>query len=185
MWSRHQQTTAETHPYNLVVELGADFNQGRYVDPDNLARHRELKGDATLGEIVFLFNAPLVETNRLQVVGPAHMPAQVDIQPYPLNAEYIDEVRGIAETVLGGLGALPIAGESLDLTLAKLGAVAHEVGSLRMSGTEAGVVDTDLKFLSYENLYACDNSVLPSSPAANPSLTLAALSLRLAQHLTS
>jgi choline dehydrogenase-like flavoprotein len=41
-----------------------------------------------------------------------------------------------------------------------------------------GVVDADLKFLAHDNLYACDNSVLPSSHAANPPLTLAALSHR-------
>jgi choline dehydrogenase-like flavoprotein len=45
------------------------------------------------------------------------------------------------------------------------------------------VVDADLRFAEYENLYACDNSVLPTSPAANPTLTLAALALRLAAHL--
>ena len=46
-----------------------------------------------------------------------------------------------------------------------------------------GVVDTDLKFHAYDNLYACDLSVFPASPAANPTLTLAALSLRLARRL--
>jgi choline dehydrogenase-like flavoprotein len=49
-----------------------------------------------------------------------------------------------------------------------------------MAGDGSGVVDANLKFLAYDNLYACDNSVFPTSPAANPSLTLAALALRLA-----
>ena len=53
-----------------------------------------------------------------------------------------------------------------------------------MSDDGSGVVDAELKFHAYDNLYACDNSVFASSPAANPSLTLAALALRLAQHLT-
>ena len=184
VWSRHRDTAVDRHPYNLVVELGADFNQGRYVDPDNLARHRQEKADATLAEIVFLFNAPLVETNRLRVVGPSYLPVEVDVQPYPLPAGVLDEARDVAATVLGGLGAQPIENETLDLVPAKLGGVAHEVGTLRMSGTGSGVVDADLKFHAYDNLYACDNSVFASSPAANPSLTLAALSLRLAQHLT-
>ena len=47
------------------------------------------------------------------------------------------------------------------------------------------VVDTDLKFHEYNNLYACDLSVFPTSPAANPTLTLAALAMRLADHLSS
>jgi choline dehydrogenase-like flavoprotein len=45
------------------------------------------------------------------------------------------------------------------------------------------VVDTDLKFEEYDNLYVADLSVWPFIPAANPALTLAALSLRLADTL--
>ena len=41
------------------------------------------------------------------------------------------------------------------------------------------------RVLNYENLFVCDNSVFPASPAANPSLTLAVLALRLADHLKS
>jgi choline dehydrogenase-like flavoprotein len=67
---------------------------------------------------------------------------------------------------------------------ALLGAVAHEVGTLRVTDDGTGVVDHNLRFLGYDNLYACDNSVFPSSPAANPTLALTALALRLAKHLT-
>jgi choline dehydrogenase-like flavoprotein len=57
------------------------------------------------------------------------------------------------------------------------------MGSDPSGGYRDGVVDTDLKFLAYDNLYACDLSVFPTSPAANPTLALAALALRLADHL--
>ena len=183
VWSRHRDTSADSHSYNVVLELGADFNQGRYIDPDNLRRHREQKGDATLAEVVFLFHTPLVVANRVSLAGPPHLPVRVDVRPAPLPGALQDEVRGIGKHLLDGFGAQAIVGENLDLTAAKLGGVAHEVGTLRMSDAGAGVVDADLRFLAYENLYACDNSVFPTSPAANPTLTLAALSLRLARHL--
>ncbi|MFI6675891.1 GMC oxidoreductase [Kribbella sp. NPDC050470] len=64
-----------------------------------------------------------------------------------------------------------------------MGSVSHEVGILRMAGDGGGVVDENLRFLECDNIHACDNSVFPTSPAANPSLTLAGLSLRLACHL--
>ena len=47
------------------------------------------------------------------------------------------------------------------------------------------MVDEDLKFEAYDNLYVCDPSVYPHIPAANPSLTLVALAFRLAGHLAS
>jgi len=83
------------------------------------------------------------------------------------------------------LGGIELAGEDLSLKRAGMGGVAHEVGTLRLAENAAGVVDTDLKFLSYTNLYACDLSVFPTSPAANPTLTLCALAIRLADHLKS
>jgi len=44
-------------------------------------------------------------------------------------------------------------------------------------------VDTNLKFEGYDNLYCADPSIWPFIPAANPALTLAALSQRLAKIL--
>ena len=40
--------------------------------------------------------------------------------------------------------------------------------------------DRPVRFEADDNLYACDVSVFPFIPAADPALTLAALSLRLA-----
>lgn len=78
------------------------------------------------------------------------------------------------------------------LSLLGAGIFAHEVGTMRMDAPPApgesnveGVVDTDLLVHGFDNLYVCDLSVFPYSPEANPALTLAALSLRLADHLDS
>lgn len=59
----------------------------------------------------------------------------------------------------------------------------HIAGSLRMGGREIGVIDENLRFHEYSNLFACDLSIFPDIPAANPSLTLAALAIRLGNHL--
>jgi choline dehydrogenase-like flavoprotein len=47
------------------------------------------------------------------------------------------------------------------------------------------VVDANLKAHDLDNLYIADASVLPTSAAVNPSLTVAALALRLGQHLNA
>jgi choline dehydrogenase-like flavoprotein len=46
-----------------------------------------------------------------------------------------------------------------------------------------GVVDENLRMNGVKNLYVCDLSVFPVSPAANPTLTLVALAQRLSDHL--
>jgi choline dehydrogenase-like flavoprotein len=48
-----------------------------------------------------------------------------------------------------------------------------------------GVVDADCKVHGIANLYVAGSSVFPSSGHANPTLTIVALALRLAQHLRS
>ena len=58
---------------------------------------------------------------------------------------------------------------------------AHTIGTCRM-GADArdAVVDPEGRSFDVPNLWICDNSVFPSSLAANPALTIMALSLRTA-----
>jgi choline dehydrogenase-like flavoprotein len=183
--SQHRQASLDAHPYNMVLELGADFNQGRYIDDDILARHQREKGNTMFCELVFLFNSHLQDGNRLSQIGPSFAKPLISMFPSPSADPFWGEINAFKDQILGLLGGIEIAGEDLSLKRAGLGGVAHEVGSLRLSDDGSGVVDTDLKFLSYANLYACDLSVFPSSPAANPTLTLCALAIRLADHLKS
>jgi choline dehydrogenase-like flavoprotein len=60
----------------------------------------------------------------------------------------------------------------------------HWLGATRLSATPSdGCVDPDLKYHELENLYVLSTSVFPSASSANPTLTLAALALRLGDHL--
>jgi choline dehydrogenase-like flavoprotein len=185
---QHPQATTDQHAFDIVVELGAELNQGRYIDPDHLAQDANIRNGYMLCEIVFQYYSELLGGNYLTTVGqdPAN-PVQLYMAPATPSPALLAEADGIAATVFQALGAEPVLGEdpSMALQVAAIGGVAHEVGTLRMTDGSAGVVDANLKFLAYDNLYACDNSVFPVSPAANPSLTLCALALRLARHLTS
>lgn len=46
------------------------------------------------------------------------------------------------------------------------------------------VVDEDLQVVGASGMYVCDMSVMPLSSSANPVRTLAALALRLSEHLS-
>lgn len=60
----------------------------------------------------------------------------------------------------------------------------HQCGTLRLGADPgASVVNPDLRAHDLDNLYIVDASVLPTSAAANPSLTVAALALRAGQHI--
>jgi choline dehydrogenase-like flavoprotein len=58
---------------------------------------------------------------------------------------------------------------------------AHTIGTCRMgSSANDAVVDSDCRTFDVPNLSICDNSVFPSALAANPALTIMAVSLRTA-----
>ena len=185
---QHRQADRASHPYNVVLELGADFNQGRFVDPDILEAHVSAKGENMLCQIVFMFNASLMDENVVQHESPFYERPRIRMRDSTAADGYLGEIDDLKNKVIEFLGGRPLKGTDLTLRRVGLGAVAHEVGTLRMgvqrNGVRRdGVVDANLRFLNYENLYGCDLSVFPSSPAANPSLTLVALALRLAEHL--
>ena len=60
----------------------------------------------------------------------------------------------------------------------------HHIGTTRMSNLPTeGVVDENLKVHSLDNLYVAGSSVFPTAGLANPTMTIIALSARLADHL--
>ena len=78
--------------------------------------------------------------------------------------------------------------EAPELSLLGFGKYAHEVGTMRIRTPETNsakdyVVNDDLQLSGYDNLYVCDLSIFPWSPSVNPSLTLAALAIHLANAL--
>jgi choline dehydrogenase-like flavoprotein len=60
----------------------------------------------------------------------------------------------------------------------------HHIGTARMAASpSSGVVDSNGKVFDVNNLYVAGSAAFPTSSQANPTLTIVALSLRLARHL--
>ena len=60
----------------------------------------------------------------------------------------------------------------------------HWLGATRMSDSpQTGCVDANLRHHDLQNLFVLSTSVFPSASSANPTMTLAALALRLGDHL--
>ncbi|MGI9590382.1 MAG: GMC oxidoreductase, partial [Myxococcota bacterium] len=61
---------------------------------------------------------------------------------------------------------------------------AHPAGTCRMGfGADSGVVDRHQRVFGVDNVYVSGACVFPTSGTANPTLTVVALTLRLAEHL--
>jgi choline dehydrogenase-like flavoprotein len=62
----------------------------------------------------------------------------------------------------------------------------HQLGTTRMAeGPSDGVVDPDCRVHGTRNLYMAGGSVMPTAGRANPTLTITALAIRLADHIKS
>ncbi|HZY20735.1 MAG TPA: GMC family oxidoreductase [Ramlibacter sp.] len=91
-----------------------------------------------------------------------------------------------AEMERTGVGRYEFNPETLEQDLMRYGAYGgHHIGTARM-GTrpETSVVDTDCRVHDVGNLYIAGSAVFPTSSQANPTLTIVALALRLADRLT-
>lgn len=109
----------------------------------------------------------------------AHYP-QLDYDPARLPAavtEHRQLVRDFGRSLLK-IG-LPAAAKAIPL-----GGTAHACGSLTMGADpQTSVVDSEGRVHGLDNLYVVDGSVLPRSSRANPSLTIYAWALRVAERL--
>ncbi|MDS0284528.1 GMC family oxidoreductase [Haloarcula onubensis] len=97
-------------------------------------------------------------------------------------AETMEYIRELQHDILDEMGAT-ILHES-DLSQPSI--ASHKLGTTRMgTDPETSVVTPSLRTHDLENLYVSSGSVFVTGGAMNPTLTIAALALRLADHLSS
>jgi len=83
-----------------------------------------------------------------------------------------------------GMGRMLLHVEDDGLWPSRVNGGSHHMGTTRMSDDpKRGVVDRHCRVHGMENLYVAGSSVFPTCGSANPTLTLLALALRLADHL--
>lgn len=92
--------------------------------------------------------------------------------------------RELARSGLGRMKLAPELGTNDDSWPADLNGGRHHMGATRMhTDPKRGVVDADGRVHGLANLFVAGSSVFPTSGSANPTLTIVALALRLADHL--
>jgi choline dehydrogenase-like flavoprotein len=102
------------------------------------------------------------------------------------NMEAHHRLRKKLEQMLGKAGAHPVLVER-SLYLGKgipIGGTAHQAGTARFGHDPAtSVLDVDCKAHELDNLYVTDASFFPSIGAVNPTLTIIANALRVAERV--
>jgi GMC oxidoreductase/FAD binding domain len=115
--------------------------------------------------------------NRLRVDW-RYTDADIDsvVRTYELLAQALEKT---------GTGKLDFTPEAMpDLIRKDMGVGSHHIGTTRMADNPSqGVVDANCKLHSLHNLYIASSSVFPTSSFANPTLTIVAIAIRLADHL--
>jgi len=103
-----------------------------------------------------------------------------------VNSADIDSIKKSMQIIAEELGFADLARMKI-LTKDKISDIAggkHHMGTTRMnSNPKKGVVDKNCKVHGISNLFVAGSSVFPTVGAANPTLTIVALSLKLAEHV--
>jgi choline dehydrogenase-like flavoprotein len=111
--------------------------------------------------------------------------AQLDWRIGDLELDSMLALAGLLGETAGGrkLGRARVLA-TRDELLHNIGFGCHHMGTTRMSGDPTrGVVDTNCQVHGVDNLFVAGSSVFPTSGAANPTYTILALALRLAEYL--
>ncbi len=104
-----------------------------------------------------------------------------------IQLAYTETNRAAQEKLMDALEAAlrPLGFDRFLRVPMPLGVVNHQCGTCRMGEDPAtSVVDVTGKAHDLDNLYIADASVFPSSGATNPTLTIAANALRVAEHMS-
>lgn len=161
--------TARFQPY---VELAPDLCRGRFYT--NGGYYYELPPMTQTGVSL----APTTD-----VFGRAQSSANWNLGEVSERSYYtIAEMFKASLESLGG-GA-SVTWNDWSFVAPRLAFNGHHIGTTRMSSTPAdGVVDANLRVHGLDNLFVAGSSTFPSAGLSNPTLTIVALSIRLAVHL--
>lgn len=177
---QHKSATSVDHPFNVEFLINPWFWDARQ-GLGGSAKDPTLPEQPSQLRLQFNFDSPLDDRNFVRL-GSDPGKLEVKVHPNERLLPYLEEVQALRDEILALL-QIPRGPADNWLHAGNEGTPHHAGGTLRMSDDHRGVVDTDLRFEGYDNLYVADLSVWPHIPAANPALTLAALALRLAGHL--
>jgi len=106
------------------------------------------------------------------------------VRNWKLDDSYVKILHKSIDAVLEQLSDIVTDVNVYEDLVGNIFSSAHHSGTARISQSpENGVCDMNLKVHAFSNVYICDGSAIPASGYSNTGLTIAALAVRLADHL--
>ena len=113
----------------------------------------------------------------------------IDWRYTPADLDTVERALALlsGEFIRTGVGSFDYRPESVEMEMTRYGAYGgHHIGTTRIgSDLRASVVNADCRVHGVNNLFIASSATFPTSSQANPTLTVVALALRLADHLKS
>jgi hypothetical protein len=110
--------------------------------------------------------------------------ARLDWRVHPLEVDSLVRLHQDLDDWLKNHGLGRLLTDPAGLHPGMLADASHHLGGTRMSADpRTGVVDANLRVHGISNLYVCGSSVFPTSGSGNPTWSIVAFALRLAEHL--
>jgi cholesterol oxidase len=162
------------------LKLALKYRIGWSQDADLSAEISDLVGSATSS----LSSIPVISMGRDYANG--NLSLKDDLLEcdwtQKKSKEYFDRVRRVSKAIAGALNAEYFDNPSYQYLHQVL--TAHPLGGCPMGfSADDGVVDSYGEVFGHSGLYVVDGSIMPGPVGPNPSLTIAAISDRAAEHI--
>jgi choline dehydrogenase-like flavoprotein len=181
---QHAQAADEHHPYNVELLVNYQYWDRRVADEDVWRQMIVQPRDRIGIDVQFFFPSRLNDDNYLKL-DQATNKLLVYTASNGGGLKYSAEVRDVAADVLRCVTGNNEPYSAKGMRYFGGAQIGHAGGTMRMGTATTGVVDDSQRMFGYDNVYVADLSIFPSTLAAKPSLTLAALSLRLADTIAA
>ncbi|KAF8451229.1 hypothetical protein BGX38DRAFT_1269494 [Terfezia claveryi] len=174
----------------LPIRQYIDKHGNLFSETSGFAKFRQHLDELDTMQILLEYHAELDNNNEVLDI-PAPEPAIRVRRRFTHTSEsQQEEMQVLATIIREAFRDQPVKEQKPPpaprMELLGFGVFSHEVGTMRMPSpsNDSSVVDSNLQVNGFQNLFVCDLSVFPVSTEANPTLTLAALSMRLSSYLT-
>jgi choline dehydrogenase-like flavoprotein len=170
------------HAWNTALDIGAVVRTRRYLrNPDSAVEDAlvlRVQAEQEPNHASRISLADARDGNGIRVPRLDWRLSELDLRSIRRTQELLDQELRLAE-----LGSVEDKlGDERPAALV-LG-IHHHMGTTRMhADPKRGVVDADCRLHGFSNVFVTGTSVFPTSGWANPTLTVVALAIRLADHL--